>query len=493
MNSTIKTLTEVLTTEKDKGAKPYDTAAEVLRIDGDTAWCHIVGGIDETPVKMTIAAQEGDTVQVRVSGGRAWITGNQSAPPTDDTVAKAANQKAEDADAKADTATHTAENAAEIAAEADAAARNVNQYFWHTETDTGAGAGAHITEVTQEEFLQDPVNGGGNLLAQSGGIYLREGLEDIASFKTIEGSGYPYAAIDFQDNEKVRLQGRYIENYDDENWNDAVIEQEVMADTQSLTPTWAFQTLAARAPGDGGTHSRNCTYDLYLNAPKNTAGITVDLNDYGEGSAIGAIGLIADHLTINGGVDIYAHYNHDAEKTGDGALRLHEPAYIDNNKFIYSKNAGGTTRSIIGINASDQLVIGYGGYAANEGHTYVEGNAVTLLSKGETKASFDGGTAHSVGTMSSMIVTDHIAANQLEIAAQTTDSARTVTFTKSGYYPFGIMGFSMTGTNIMYCNLFVNRVSARSDGSVTIQYRIRNNSSGKATVTLTEQILWIRD
>lgn len=181
MDKTIKTLTEAIQLSKE-GTKPYDAVAEVVRVEGDTAWCHIVGGIDETPVRMTIAAQEGDTVQVRVSGGRAWITGNQSAPPTDDTVAHVANKSAKEAKKTADDAQVMAENAEEVASKANEAARNVNQYFWHTETDTGAGAGAHITEIPKDEFLDDPNNGGGNLLAQSGGVYARDGLFVLAKF-----------------------------------------------------------------------------------------------------------------------------------------------------------------------------------------------------------------------------------------------------------------------------------------------------------------------
>ena len=68
----------------------YDTTATVKRVKGNTAWVHIPGGVDETPVKMTVNAQVGDTVQVRVGGGRAWLTGNATAPPTDDKTAKRA-------------------------------------------------------------------------------------------------------------------------------------------------------------------------------------------------------------------------------------------------------------------------------------------------------------------------------------------------------------------------------------------------------------------
>ena len=79
----------------------YDTTATVKRVEGNTAWVHIPGGVDETPVRLTMNAKEGDNVQVRVSDGKAFLAGNVSAPPTDDTTAEAAkalaNRAAEDA------------------------------------------------------------------------------------------------------------------------------------------------------------------------------------------------------------------------------------------------------------------------------------------------------------------------------------------------------------------------------------------------------------
>lgn len=75
----------------------YDTPATVTRIEDGIAWCHIDGGVDETPVKLTIAAHEGDTVQVRVGGGTAWLTGNGSRPPTDDALAGVAKDLADGA------------------------------------------------------------------------------------------------------------------------------------------------------------------------------------------------------------------------------------------------------------------------------------------------------------------------------------------------------------------------------------------------------------
>lgn len=104
-----------------KTTSAYDTPATVTRIEGDTAWVHIDGGVDETPVKMTVAAHEGDTVQVRVGGGTAWLTGNGSRPPTDDATAVAAQETAdgavEDA-ARASEAAMSAQESADIAAQA---------------------------------------------------------------------------------------------------------------------------------------------------------------------------------------------------------------------------------------------------------------------------------------------------------------------------------------------------------------------------------------
>lgn len=165
-----KELAEALTPAK---TEPYDTEATVRRIEGGTAWVHIPGGVDETPVALTISAQAGDTVRVRISGGSAWIVGNDTAPPTDDTTAEAAQETANTAQTIARTASLNADAAKKIAG-------NTNQYFWHTET--GTDTGAHITEIPQDDFLADPENGGGNLLARSNGIAIRDGLTELATF-----------------------------------------------------------------------------------------------------------------------------------------------------------------------------------------------------------------------------------------------------------------------------------------------------------------------
>lgn len=91
MNDFVK---EIASTMKQSKTKSYDTVAKVLRVDEKTAYVHIDGGADETPAQMAINCKTGDTVKIRVSGGKAWLTGNITAPPTDDSVAIKANKTA---------------------------------------------------------------------------------------------------------------------------------------------------------------------------------------------------------------------------------------------------------------------------------------------------------------------------------------------------------------------------------------------------------------
>ena len=51
-----KEMVRLIGSANKKGTSPYDTQAEVVRVEGNTAWVHIPGGVDETPVRMTMNA-----------------------------------------------------------------------------------------------------------------------------------------------------------------------------------------------------------------------------------------------------------------------------------------------------------------------------------------------------------------------------------------------------------------------------------------------------
>ena len=79
--------------EKQKPAA-IDEDAVVTRIEDGRVWVHIPGGVPETPVEITMDAAIGDHVRIRRAGGRAFLSGNYSEPPTGDKVAKAAQKLA---------------------------------------------------------------------------------------------------------------------------------------------------------------------------------------------------------------------------------------------------------------------------------------------------------------------------------------------------------------------------------------------------------------
>ena len=116
-----KKLTRAMQTPKEK-TSAYDTRGIVTRIEEGIAWVRLTGSSVETPVRLTIAASKGDVVQVRVSGGTAWLTGNRSAPPTDDTTANKSYKVATQAGIDAAVARDDAAKAYNYASQAEAEA-----------------------------------------------------------------------------------------------------------------------------------------------------------------------------------------------------------------------------------------------------------------------------------------------------------------------------------------------------------------------------------
>ena len=81
MTDAIRELFEMLAKKENTGS---DYTGTITRVDGNTAYVRFNGSdIDDTPVALSIGASEGDTVRVRVADGRAWLVGNDTAPPND--------------------------------------------------------------------------------------------------------------------------------------------------------------------------------------------------------------------------------------------------------------------------------------------------------------------------------------------------------------------------------------------------------------------------
>ena len=153
----LKDIANAIRQSSASGTEAYDTSAIVVRTEGSTAWVHIPGGVDETPVEMSINASAGDTVRVRVSGGQAWLIGNNTAPPTDDRRAKEAATFAEHAQSTANQAVKNAEDAARAAEDAQNSADNARISANNARVDAGRANTAANNALTQLSVVEDVV------------------------------------------------------------------------------------------------------------------------------------------------------------------------------------------------------------------------------------------------------------------------------------------------------------------------------------------------
>lgn len=149
-----------------------DKIAEVKKVDGKTAWVHLDGGVDLTPVENGIGCKKGDKVRVRMVNGSAFLQNNITHPPTDDTKANEANGKALSAlkridELETNTAEKIQENVTQFALEIlrinddidnlqDQLDGNITQWTYNYDpTLTNYPASEWIAQHTESEHIGD--------------------------------------------------------------------------------------------------------------------------------------------------------------------------------------------------------------------------------------------------------------------------------------------------------------------------------------------------
>lgn len=182
----ISAINAALSASRQK-TSPYDAVATVTRVEDGTAWVSLAPGT-ETPASMGIDCAAGDSVNVRVSGGRAYVVGNNTAPPTDDAQAIAAKAAAIVAKSDASEAKSTAKAAS------DALSAHRRKFY----TDD---SGAYIREekpdgtyVNAASFTSDGVTvgheDGVHSKTTSGGFGIYDGGDAVFETGTEDASGY---------------------------------------------------------------------------------------------------------------------------------------------------------------------------------------------------------------------------------------------------------------------------------------------------------------
>lgn len=302
-----------------------------------------------------------------------------------------------------------------------------SQYFWHTETDTGAGAGTHITEITQDDFMTDPANGGGNLLATSDSLKLRDGLIVLVDIS----------------------QGGF--------------------DLNSYNQVGDVINLAHLGYALGKDASGNNVVAPYF-------------------SLGGRLGVIGNFSVVEGFSNEASGYASHAE----GSMCSAGGSYAHANG--YYTNAAKMGQTVIGIcniedtGASTHPSLGNCGQYAfiiGNGDQFGDGpdNAFTVDWTGRVEA------AHShVLTLNDLEVENHTFSVSA-ISSGNGSGVKTVTFTKPGYYPLGIVGFQSGENDALFTRC---KLDSQASGQAVMSYYIRAVAAVSAT-TGHVWILWAKE
>ena len=267
-------LQRVLDEKDSKKKTPYDTEAEVVRVDVDTVWVKIPGGVDETPAQKTINAKVGDRVQVRVSGGRAFLVGNGTNPPTDDTKANEASYQAQNAEVHAVNAEGAAADAMKSAETARIDASIAHQMAENA-TEEAATAHAAATSASESAAVAD--------------TNAKQAIADAAAAQT--------AANTAESNAQTAITNASAAQ-------EAAATAEANAQT-AITNASAAQEAAATAEANAQTAITNAT-----NAASAASNAQADANiaNSSASAALNQLGVVEDVVGVLNWVSTHATY-----------------------------------------------------------------------------------------------------------------------------------------------------------------------------------------
>lgn len=514
----VKTIVKAIDEKDRKKTSALDTVATVSRIDGDTAWVKFAGSDSETPVKQTIAVKKGDKVQVRASKGSAWITGNITSPPTDNTLA-------EEAVKKSDTATKRAKRAEDMSIVADV------MYYLASDQDEGVTTEDEgWTQEPQEATVALPylwcyheyTRGNGTKFNSDPVIISRyteggAGVNSITTYYALGTSTSTAPTSGWATTFSFRS-GYYI-------WR-----KELISLTDGTT-TWSAPVY------DGGlTEACELAFDAaqYIwtqpaasattNVPSGQYVTEVDKDSYRTSPSGNALLLRSAGIYLRNGINTVASFL-DAgvrlfDQTGSelaefltSGMRIYSPDYqskpiVD----IYADGGILGTLSLNRLDANRQIDITpesiyMGSSSSTNAQIYwtTSGN-ITIDSANTTSVSSAlsvTGNTHTYGNLSTSgnlsvqygkitakaINNDLFAVSSESVSTSsgTGNLTGTATATKTGYYPLAIAGLSVATGGCYSRGAYL---TSQASGSCTVNFRAYNSGSSQA-VSATAYVLWV--
>ena len=499
MANIAKDLAQIISQSNSKKTGPYDTPAKVKRIEGNTVWVSIPGGIDETPIEKTVNCSVGDNVQVRVSGGRAWITGNATAPPTDDTTAIKADTTANKAQVIAVDAKETAEAVEGIATTAKTIAEGVNEHFWYDNT------GAHVTEVTQEEWndISDPnYHSGGNTLITTQGMAIRNGLDNLAQFGA---TGAVIGEIS-NGNSRTEVSTSGMQIYQRVSGNDVPIANLGYGpgkDSGGSTSDEPYYTIGTRYPGsDIGNYSavlgeRN-EASAYTSHASGFACHATNLQAHAEGLRTSATG----QQSHSEGADTTAS-NTCSHAEGDNTTASGVNSHAEGRDTVASGWFSHTSGQGTVADQNRQTAIGAYNTKNNTNNLFVVGNGTADNARSnafEVEWSGDVTTAGDVTDGSGNVLSNKIESSYLAVSSTSIYSSQSIS--GSGYVSaashsltppdnvhtwkaLSVAGWYLNQHNVRFSTCYI-------DGDASVFCGLHNDSTSTLSVNLTIYVLWVR-
>ena len=465
MASVTKDLIDAINAMFKRKTSEYDATATVKRIEGNRAWVHINGGVDETPVDtMTINARVGDTVRVHVGGGKAWIIGNATAPPTDDRKADVALRRIGNvSDEVLELDEHITSSDRKIEAVTKIAG-DTNQYFWHTQE--GTDTGAHITEKPQEEFLDDPTNGGSNLLARSNGIAVRDGLDELATFGA---NGVQIGKISAA-HSIIDANGQRVYAPDGTTQIANLGYGEGQSD--SGTAVAPYYTLGTRASDTVATRGNYSVVEGYSNTASGRAA-------HAEGYYNNIASAQGAHAEGGGNTASGVYSHAEGQRTEASGENAHAQGF----GTIASKES----QTVLGVFNEEDTSPATGNHRSGA-YALIVGNGSGSSSKSNAFTVGWNGYIEIGNPSMTFAESIHTVVNDEAIAAGDYKNG-TTNISKSGYYPIAISGWRGS-SRYFSCNRAY--LTNQANGSAVLNWLVFNGTSASHTATMDIRVLWIR-
>lgn len=435
MSKLIQEIMDAINAVNKNKTEPYDRQGEVKRIEGKIAWVKLEGSDRETPIQMTIACDVGDTVQARIGGGSAWLTGNLTAPPTDD-------KKANEAISMVTTVVQEVQEAVEEALE----------------------EASDVEDVTMQYCLSD-----------SSSTFVQYG--------------------DWSDTPPEYVSGKYYwvrSVLVDDDGNETYGEPRYSQETQlSVETSRAYATTNAHFWYDNtGAYVTDSTQDDYKSSATNKYATRVTptgiLQSYG--------GTTLSSWT-NSGISFYQGGSTVASFGSTVSIGDFNKLTLDSSGINIAAHAGSWSVPVNGaikpLNTSSktglELSSDYALYLAGSSSVQIYVGGTQVATFGTSLLVNNNVSASTYMSGGYKLLTKGTVTDSLNVTAGSY-SSDTVSASKTGYKAVGIIGWSYTGTSSTYCNMYVCYI----DDSDKIHYGFRNlNSSTDASLSITFYVLYI--